>query len=156
MKVKIKKTHQEAVIPKYAKDGDAGLDLTAVSTSFDEYGNIVYHTGLAFEIPEGYVGLLFPRSSNCKKHLILTNSVGVLDSGYRGEVTFRYRPHTQEVCVASEMGFDTDHSSDCEVYHVGERIGQLIILPYPRIEFVEVEELNKTSRGDGGYGSTGK
>lgn len=156
MKVKIKKTHPDAVIPKYAKAGDAGLDLTAVSMELDEYGNICYGTGLAFEIPEGYVGLLFPRSSNCKKHLVLTNSVGVLDSGYRGEVTFRYRPHTQEVCVASEAGFDTDHSSDCEVYQVGDRIGQIIILPYPQIEFEEVDELSETERGAGGYGSSGK
>ena len=80
MKVKIKKIHPDAVIPKYAKAGDAGLDLTAVSMEIDEYGNICYGTGLAFEIPEGYVGLVFPRSSNCKKGLMLTNCVGVIDS----------------------------------------------------------------------------
>ena len=156
MKVKIKKLDPKAVLPKYAKPGDAGMDLTAVSASFDDYGNIVYHTGLAFEIPEGYVGLLFPRSSNCKKHLVLTNSVGVLDSGYRGEVTFRYRPHTQEVCVTSDIGFDTDHSDDCDVYQVGDRIGQIIILPFPYIEFEEAEDLSETERGTGGYGSSGK
>mgnify|MGYP003482991012 CR=1 FL=1 len=156
MKVKIKRLHKDAVIPRYAKAGDAGLDLTAVSASFDDYGNIVYHTGLAFEIPLGYVGLVFPRSSNCKKTLTLTNSVGVIDSGYRGEVTFRYRPHTQEVCVASPIGFDVDFSEDCRVYAVGERVGQIIIMPYPTIEFEEVEDLSKTERGEGGYGSSGK
>lgn len=156
MKVKIKRLHKDAVIPRYAKAGDAGLDLTAVSASFDNYGNIVYHTGLAFEIPLGYVGLVFPRSSNCKKTLTLTNSVGVIDSGYRGEVTFRYRPHTQEVCVASPIGFDVDFSEDCRVYDVGERVGQIIIMPYPTIEFEEVEDLSKTERGEGGYGSSGK
>lgn len=80
MEVKIKKLNENAVIPTYAKDGDAGMDLTATSKSFDEYGNVVYGTGLAFEIPKGYVGLLFPRSSNAKTELFLTNSVGVLDS----------------------------------------------------------------------------
>ena len=156
MKVKIKKLHKDAVIPQYAKAGDAGLDLTAVSANFDEYGNIVYHTGLAFEIPLGYVGLVFPRSSNCKKTLTLTNSVGVIDSGYRGEVTFRYRPHTQGVSAAGPMGFDIDFSEECRVYQVGERIGQLIIMPYPAIELEEVDELSETERGDGGYGSSGK
>lgn len=156
MKVKIKRLHEDAVLPTYAKPGDAGMDLTAVKASYDDYGNIVYHTGLAFEIPEGYVGLLFPRSSNCKKNLVLTNSVGVLDSGYRGEVTFRFRPHTQGICVASPIGFDLDFAEDCQVYQVGDRIGQIIIMPYPQIEFEEAEELSETERGEGGYGSSGK
>src|SRR5690606_10497369 len=91
MKVKIKRLHPQAVIPSYAKPGDAGMDLTATSKSYDENGNVVYGTGLAFEIPEGYVGLLFPRSSNSKTDLILSNSVGVLDSGYRGEVMFKFK-----------------------------------------------------------------
>lgn len=156
MEVKIKKLHKDAVIPKYAKPGDAGLDLTAVSAFMDEYGNIVYHTGLAFEIPEGYVGLIFPRSSNCKKDLILTNCVGVIDSGFRGEVTFRFRPHTQKITVCGPSGFDFEVSEDCQVYQVGDRIGQIIIMPYPQIEFVEVDELSETDRGTNGYGSTGK
>lgn len=141
MKVKIKKLHKDAVIPTYAKDGDAGMDLTAVSYEFDEYGNIVYHTGLAFEIPEGYVGLVFPRSSICKKDMTLTNAVGVLDSGYRGEVTAKFKPTL---------------AYKAEVYDVGERIAQMIIIPYPKIEFKEVNELSETERGTGGYGSTGK
>lgn len=140
MNVKIKKLHTDAVIPSYAKEGDAGLDLTATSMSYDDYGNICYGTGLAFEIPKGYVGLVFPRSSNCKKDLWLTNSVGVIDSGYRGEVTFKYRQVDLEE----------------RIYHVGERVGQLIIMPYPYIEFEEVEELSETERGCGSYGSSGK
>ena len=156
MKVKIKKLHNDAVIPAYAKEGDAGMDLTAVSACFDDYGNIVYHTGLAFEIPDGYVGLVFPRSSNCKKNLSLTNSVGVIDSGYRGEVTFRFRPNTQGVCVSGPNGFDVDMSEDCRVYQIGERVGQIIIMPYPHIEFEEVEVLSETERGTGGYGSSGR
>ena len=80
LKVKIKKLNENAVIPSYAKDGDAGMDLVATSEYYDDDGNIVYGTGLSFEIPKGFVGLLFPRSSNAKKDLILTNSVGVIDS----------------------------------------------------------------------------
>lgn len=143
MEVKIKKLHEDAVIPKYAKPGDAGMDLTAVSMKIDEYGNICYGTGLAFEIPEGYVGLVFPRSSNCKKGIILTNCVGVIDSGYRGEVSFKFK----EIALGNFSKV---------TYKVGDRIGQIIIMPYPRIEFIEVEELSETERGTNGYGSTGK
>lgn len=80
MKVRIKKLDERAVVPSYSKKGDAGLDLTAINISKDNVGNITYHTGLAIEIPEGYVGLLFPRSSVSKKQQFLTNSVGVIDS----------------------------------------------------------------------------
>ena len=80
MKVKIKKLCENAVIPSYAKPGDAGMDLVATSRMFDKYGNVEYGTGLAMEIPEGYVGLIFPRSSISKKDLALTNAVGVIDS----------------------------------------------------------------------------
>jgi dUTP pyrophosphatase len=148
MKVKVKKLHPEAVIPKYSKTGDAGLDLTAISVDSDEVGNLVYKTGLAFEVPEGYVGLLFPRSSNSKKDLYLTNHVGVIDSGFRGEITLKFRETTQR--SAGEAG-----GSVCYVYGKGDRIGQLIIIPYPQIELEEAEELSSTERGSGGYGSTG-
>ena len=92
MQVKVKKLSENAVVPMYGKPGDAGQDLVCVSRHFDADGNAVYGTGLAFEIPEGYVGLIFPRSSNAKKDLMLTNSVGVVDSGYRGEVMFKFKP----------------------------------------------------------------
>lgn len=141
MKVKIKKLHPNAVIPSYAKHGDAGMDLTATKKKYDAKGNIVYGTDLAIEIPEGYVGLLFPRSSNSKYDLILSNSVGVIDSGYRGEIMMKFKETT------FPYGGE---------YRVGDRIGQMIIMPYPKIEFEEVEELSVTERGDGGYGSTGK
>lgn len=140
MKVKIKRLTPNSVIPTYAKEGDAGLDLTATSKFVDESGNVVYGTGLAFEIPQGYVGLVFPRSSNAKKDLWLTNSVGVIDSGYRGEVMFKYRP----------VSFKERE------YAVGERVGQLIIMPYPHIEFEESDELSESERSTGGYGSSGK
>ena len=160
MKVKIKKLNPNAVIPSYAHDGDAGMDLTAVSKTEDEYGNIVYGTGLAFEIPKGCVGLLFPRSSNAKKDLALSNAVGVLDSTYRGEVTFKFKRQLKIVekeisrdaySRIVERDFDEYASYEC-----GDRIGQIIIMPYPTIEFEEVDELSDSDRGDGGWGSTGK
>lgn len=140
MKVKIKRLDKSAVIPKYAKDGDAGLDLTATAYKVNEKGQYIYTSDLALEIPDGYVGLLFPRSSICKKDLEMTNSVGVIDSNYRGPIKSVFNP-TRE---------------DPEIYELGERFAQLIIIPYPRIEFEEVEELSETNRGSGGYGSTGK
>ena len=75
MQVRVKKLHDDAVIPAYGKPGDAGLDLTATSIAKDSFGNVVYGTGLAIEIPIGYVGLIFPRSSNSKTDLYLTNHV---------------------------------------------------------------------------------
>ena len=145
MKVKIKKLVENAVIPKYAKPGDAGMDLTAISKVYDEFGNTVYGTGLSIEIPENHVGLLFPRSSIANNVQVLTNSVGVLDSGYRGEIIFKFKPT------------DVGHSIvKFQSYEIGDRIGQIIILPYPKIEFEEVSELSETERGIGGYGSTGK
>lgn len=175
MKVNIKKLHKDAVIPVYAKPGDAGLDLTATSVEYNgKYGTIEYGTGLAFEIPEGHVGLLFPRSSNKKKELFLTNHVGVLDSGYRGEVKFAYKPDVEYWCEVNEHNFQSkleegefhyyesatgahrDNVVISEAYAVGDRIGQIIIVPYPQIEFNEVYELSETERGEGGYGSTGK
>ena len=141
MIVKIKRLHKDSIIPKYSKPGDAGLDLTATSKFYDDFDNVCYGTGLAIEIPEGHVGLLFPRSSISKTDLTLRNSVGIIDSGYRGEITFK---------------FNNILMSSCEPYNVKERIGQLIIMPYPIIEFEEVEELSTTERGEGGYGSTGK
>lgn len=166
MKVKIKKLNDDAVIPSYSKPGDAGMDLTATSKVYDEHGNISYGTGLAFEIPDGYVGLLFPRSSNCKQDLILSNSVGVLDSGYRGEVFFKFKPSL--IVANDDIGpgvisttFDSieipsQNGYDFREYNIGDRIGQIIIMPYPAIEFEEVDELSQTERGIGGYGSTGK
>lgn len=166
MKVKIKKLVESAIIPSYAKEGDAGLDLTATSISYDKDGNIVYGCGLAFEIPKGYVGLLFPRSSNAKTNLYLTNSVGVLDSGYRGEVTFKYKTIHN---IASYLSFFLQkyvlrkkilnvkiESLATNAYKVGDRIGQIVIVKIPTIEFVESEKLSETERGKGGYGSTGK
>jgi dUTP pyrophosphatase len=140
MQVKIKKLHNNAVIPKYAKTGDAGLDLVATEIINKDPFQITYGTGLAMEIPAGYVGLVFPRSSIRKYDLSLTNCVGVIDSGYRGEIQATFRRHKG---VAS-----TD-------YEVGDKIAQIIIVPYPSIEFIETDELSETERGTGGFGSSG-
>lgn len=140
MKVKIKKLVENAIVPRYAKSDDAGLDLTA--TSVEQKGEkVIYHCGLAFEIPQGYFGLVVPRSSNVKKDLLLTNSCGIIDSGYRGEVTAVF--HKTRLLYT-------------DLYNIGERFAQMLILPYPQIEFEEVDELSETERGTGGYGSSGK
>lgn len=151
MQVKIKKLSPEAVTPTYAKHGDAGLDLTATSKFYDDHGCVCYGTSLAFEIPNGYVGLLFPRSSNAKKDLILSNSIGVIDSGYRGEVVFKFKPSCAYSQISEGVSLRREYPDS---YSVGERIGQIIILPYPKIEFVEVDELSDSDRGNGGFGST--
>ena len=144
MKVSFKKLSPNAITPSYAKQGDAGLDISAITYTINkEHSFIEYHTGLAFEIPKGHVGLLFPRSSVSKTDLRLANCVGVVDSGYRGEITFRYK-------------FDSDsYFANVKRYQDGDRVGQLVIMPYPEIELEEVGHLTTSYRGTGGYGSTG-
>ena len=131
-------------MPVRAHKSDAGLDLTCtrISTGVNECGQLmlVYHTDLAVEIPEGYVGLLFPRSSIYKKSLQQTNSVGVIDAGYRGEIMAVFKTTTDVVPA---------------VYKEGERFCQLVIMPLPEFDIVEAEELSLSDRGEGGLGSTG-
>ena len=137
--VKVKKIRENAIVPTYAMSGDAAVDLHAAHTERDEYGNYVYFTGLCVEIPPGFVGLLFPRSSISRTCMSLANSVGVVDSGYRGEIMLKYR-----------------HLGDAnQVYKTKDRIGQLMIIPYPMIDFIEVDKLSITERDKGGFGSTG-
>ena len=145
MKLKIKKLHPEAVIPKKATEDAAGIDLTAVSEKMEltSTGPIVtYGTGLAMQIPKNHVGLLFQRSSvTTKTTLSLGNAVGVIDSDYRGEVMLKFRN------VAFQAGTK---------YNVGDRVGQLVILELPKYEIEEVNDLTDTKRGEGGFGSTDK
>lgn len=159
MEVKIKKLYEDSVLPTKAHTTDAGYDLYAHSKTYDKDGNIVYRSGVAMEIPQGYVGLVFPRSSNAKKDLILSNSVGVIDSGYRGEISFKFKKNLKLHIEYGTMGFGDEIElvkGGYKEYSVGERIGQIIIMPYPEIEFVEVDELSDSERGDGGCGSSGK
>lgn len=141
LKVKVKKLDDKAILPTYAKDGDACLDLTAVSFRKDDKDNFIYGIGLAFEIPKGYVGLVFPRSSNRKTFVYLPNSVGVIDSGYRGEIEVTYKSR--------------DFNQVDMPYKIGDRVAQIMIIPYPVVELIESEELSDSERGTGGFGHTG-
>lgn len=139
MHIKVKRLHELAKLPTYAYDSDAGADLVAAWLKPDFHrGYTIYGTGLAFEIPKGYVGLIYMRSSVSEKNQVLANAVGVIDAGYRGEVTVRMKP------TASGAGR----------YEVGDRIAQLIIQPVEQHSFEEVSELEQTDRGTGGYGSS--
>ena len=144
MKVRIKKLSENVVIPTYAKDGDAGMDLIATSIISETPSQITYGLGVALEIPEGFVGLVFPRSSIRKTRLQLSNSVGVIDSGYRGELQATFNKITTTI---------ENQKND---YKVGDRVCQIMIIPYPPVELIEVDELSDTERGEGGFGSTGK
>ena len=144
MKVKIKKLHPLAVIPTYAKSGDAGMDLIATSIISETPSQITYGLGIALEIPEGFVGLVFPRSSIRKTRLQLSNSVGVIDSGYRGELQATFNK------------IHTTIENQKNDYKVGDRVAQIMIIPHPDIQFEEADELSDTERGEGGFGSTGK
>lgn len=141
MKVKFKKLHPDAVMPSKAHGSDAGFDLTAVSVEEDRKRNIVtYHTGIAVGLPEGTFALLCPRSSVYKHQLQLANGLGVIDQGYHGELIFKYRivqPHISR-------------------YPVGERVGQIVVLPLPEVELEEVDVLEESDRGEGGFGSSGR
>jgi dUTP pyrophosphatase len=141
--VKIKKLNQLAVIPTYSKNGDAGMDLTITSVISETDTNITYGFGISIEIPPNYVGLIFPRSSIRKQHLLLSNSVGVIDSGYRGEIQATFKK-TKTLPLEQES-----------FYSIGERGAQIMIIPYPQIKFEEVDELSNSERGNGGFGSTG-
>jgi dUTP pyrophosphatase len=165
MKVKIKKVRESAFLPTKAHDTDAGYDLYADTKCHDDDGNVVYGTGVAVEIPKGYVGLVFPRSSIAKQDILLSNSVGVIDSGYRGEIMAKFKPtHIAanpiklwwQAHVLNKKTLDLVQSSiHRNEYEIGDRIAQLIIMPYPEVEFEEVNELSNSDRGVGGYGSSG-
>ena len=138
MKVNIKRLHKNATIPFYAKESDAGMDLVITDIKGETEWDISYGFGISMEIPEGFMGLVFPRSSIRKTDLILSNSVGVIDAGYRGEIQATFK------------------KTGGAVYKIGDRGAQRIITPHPIIEWNEVNELNNTERGEGGFGSTGK
>lgn len=145
MQIKFKKLTPNSVTPTKANTTDAGFDLVATGWSVsDDYTYVEYKTGIAVEIPIGYVGYIFPRSSVSRVQQLLCNSVAVIDSGYRGEIMLRYRQTWRGAHFEPQL------------YKVGEKIGQLIIMPIPEIEFLEVEELLESDRGSGGFGSTGK
>ena len=137
--VKIRKVHPDAVIPFRAHATDAGMDVIAISMEMTE-DYVEYDTGLQFQLPEGYAMLIFPRSSNSKKDLLLCNSIGILDAGYTGNLKLRFKLTTE--------GYTE------KIYNPGDKVGQIMIIPYPEINFIETEVFNETERGDGGFGST--
>ena len=140
LEIKFKKLVETAKIPTKAHPTDAGADLTAVSKKWDKTrGCWIYGTGIATEIPEGYVGLVFPRSSIRNYTLSQCNCIGVIDSHYRGEIMVSYRP-TSNIQI---------------LYEIGDKIAQFIILPYPEVSYKEVESLSETDRGENGHGSSG-
>lgn len=144
LNIKIKKVTPTAQLPTKAHATDAGYDLYASSCDISVPERMAtYGTGIAVEIPAGYVGLVFPRSSIFKQHLSLSNSVGVIDSGYRGE-------------IMAKFNLLSDGSDTYSVYEIGDRIAQLIIMSYPEVTFEEVDELSESDRGEGGYGSSGR
>ena len=138
--IRFKALHDDAVLPRYAKPGDAGMDCVTVSDPIHKGDYIAYDLGFAMEIPRGYVGLMFPRSSNSKKDLLLANSVGVIDSGYRGELQARFKK---------------THDDAYKYYAKGDAVCQLIVVPYPTIRPQWADELTDTERGEDGFGSSG-
>lgn len=144
MELKFKRLKDRAILPIRGTKSSAGIDLTCteITTALNEANQLmlVYHTDLAVEIPEGYCGLLIPRSSIWKKSLWLTDSIGVIDADYRGEIMAIMKATTDAVPA---------------VYKPGERFCQLVIMPVPEYTITESTELSETERGEDGFGSTG-
>lgn len=183
LEVKFKKLDERAVIPSYAHDGDVGMDLTAISCEYDADNDMyVYYTGLAFESDYHYGIFLFPRSSNRKTEAYLCNHVGIADSAiYRGEIIlcFKNRTSLRQIALESrvvefsnalEEGLRTENANRVGIeawrnafnnpmifapYKVGDRVAQMVVLPYPNVKLREVNNLSETDRGSGGFGSTG-
>lgn len=138
MKVQIKKLSPEAKIPQKAHPTDSGYDLVATSREMDRDGNMVFGTGLAIQVEDGYEAQIFPRSSIAKKKLHLVNSVGLIDQNYTGELMLKFKPTV------------TGTGS----YSIGDKIAQIVFRKRLDVEFKEVDELGETDRGEGGFGST--
>lgn len=158
MRIKIQLLHEDAREPKQGREGDAGWDLVATSKTIeDKY--VEYGTGIAVAIPEDHVGLLFPRSSVSNYDLNLANCVGVIDPNYRGEIKLRFKPQAPFFStwwINAILPRAICGSGDFRKYEVGDKVGQLIVMPRSYIEFDVVDDLDKTNRGAGGFGSSGK
>jgi dUTP pyrophosphatase len=140
MRVKIKKLHESAVVPKLATDGAACFDVVSMeSGTVYAMQRKLFRTGLSFEVPQGFTLMLYSRSGHGMKGIRLANGTGIIDSDYRGEVS---------VALANDGAFEFH-------VHAGDRIAQAMILPVPAVEFVLADELTETARGAGGFGSTG-
>lgn len=161
IQIPFKKLHKNAVIPTKATNGAAGYDCVATEIEFNvEHQYVVYKLGFAVAIPEGYVGLLYPRSSNRKTGVYIPNCVGVIDSDYRGEVSFTVKFTDDYINIEYNriVKYTDDYGIFFEVtppYSVGNRVCQLVIQKLPDIHFMETDTLDETERGTGGHGSTG-
>lgn len=142
MEVKVKKVNEDAILPRYATDGSGCFDLFYKEDYGEEFDLVLeVSTGLSFEIPEGYVMLVFSRSGHGFKHDVrLSNCVGVIDSDYRGEVKVKLRG-------------DEYNNLD---FKYGDAVAQAMIVPVPKVSFIEVQTLSETVRGECGFGSTDK
>lgn len=145
MKLNFKKLNENAIVPTYGSEFAAGADLYACTGGetvvFEPGQTKLIKTGIAMEIPEGYAGLIYARSGIANKRgLAPSNKVGVVDSDYRGEIMVSLH----------------NHSADTQSISDGERIAQMVIAPFLKVEYTEVDELTDTDRGTGGFGSTGK
>jgi dUTP pyrophosphatase len=158
--VMVKKLDPEAVVPARAKEGDAGYDLVAIDDGVvDKDGFLQYRTGLAIQPPRGYHSEVFPRSSISKYDLILANSIGLVDSGYRGEILVRFkiilRAREQNEYPLPVAVFAQYPEYSIRSYKKGDKIAQLVFRRTHEMQLVEVEELGETQRGGGGFGSSG-
>lgn len=142
MRMTIKRLDEGLPLPRYAHEGDAGLDLySAEDATLAPFERRLIATGVAFSIPEGYAGFVQPRSGLAiKQGLSLVNTPGLIDSHYRGEI--------------KAIAINLDSQNQIEIRR-GDKIAQLVIQPVARVELVEVVELDETVRGEGGFGSTG-
>lgn len=160
MNLKIKKLNPNAIIPKYGSTDAAGMDLYALLDKDTERilpnETKLIHTGISVAIPEGYVGLIFARSGLATKHgLAPANKVGVIDADYRGEIMVALHNHQSEMKAKSWDEGDFNPAYNAEAINNGDRIAQMVIVPYVHADLEEVDELDETVRGEGGFGSTG-
>lgn len=159
MPIKVKRLTPNAKLPEKKTKSAAGFDIYATEVDYSRLGQfqILYKTGLSLEIPEGYVGLIYPRSSIRDTPLSLSNGVGVIDSDYRGEITFTFN---YAGILESKGGYAKKlrlpKTQEEKIYKPGDRIGQLVVTPIPLVYYEEVQVLNQTERGTRGHGSTGR
>lgn len=152
------KLTDKAVMPNKVYPSDAGFDMVVTWKNVtDDY--VEYGTDISIKLPEGHCALLFPRSSNSNKDLLLSNSVGLIDSNYIGEIKWRFKrvPKTPKFSYKTLFGFVREvftKPNTYKEYKIGDKVGQIVIIPLPEAQFVEVDHLEDTDRSDGGFGST--
>lgn len=140
MEIRVKKVDEQAITPRYAHDTDAGMDFFALEDAvIPAHQSASVRTGIAVEIPTGYVGLVWDKSGLASKHGI-TTMAGVIDAGFRGELRF--------------IVFNT--TDEDYTFRAGEKVAQMLIQEFEHVGIVEVEKLSDTERGERGFGSTGK